>query len=58
VLFQTLQVAFVNFVSADVEFECPIIKVVHNRANKDFNEMGVIVKGTIVEVDSEPFKTW
>ena len=47
-----------NFVSVDVEFECPILKVVQNKANKDFNEMGVIVKGTIVEVDSKPFKTW
>ena len=46
------------FVSTDVEFECPILKVVYNKANKDFNEMGVMVKGTIVEVDSNPFKTW
>ncbi|KAJ7389091.1 40S ribosomal protein [Desmophyllum pertusum] len=44
--------------SLDVELECPILKVVHNTANKDFNEMGVVVKGTIVEVDSNPFKTW
>lgn len=62
-LFESLQVAhrcFISstFVSADVEFECPILKVVHNQANKDFNEMGVVVKGTIVEVDSKPFKTW
>ncbi|KAL9961820.1 hypothetical protein ACROYT_G030846 [Oculina patagonica] len=44
--------------SLDVEFECPILKVVYNKANRDFNEMGVMVKGTIVEVDSNPFKTW
>lgn len=44
--------------SLDVEFECPILKVVHSKANKDFNEMGIIVKGTIVEVDSKPFKNW
>jgi len=48
----------IYFVSTDVEFECPILKVVHSKANKDFNEMGIIVKGTIVEVDSKPFKNW
>ena len=48
----------IYFVSTDVEFECPILKVVQSKANKDFNEMGVIVKGTIVEVDSKPFKNW
>jgi len=44
--------------SLDVEFECPILKVVHNTANDNFNRLGVMVKGTIVEVDSNPFKTW
>ncbi|RMX47148.1 hypothetical protein pdam_00016207 [Pocillopora damicornis] len=42
----------------DVEFECRIISVVHNTAHKDFNQEGVMVKGTIVEVDPSPFKTW
>lgn len=44
--------------SLDVEFECPILKVVHNTANDNFNKNGVMVKGTIVEIDSNPFKTW
>ena len=43
---------------ADVEFECPILKVVHNTANDNFTKNGVMVKGTIVEIDSNPFKTW
>lgn len=43
---------------ADVEFECPILKVVHNTANDNFTKNGVMVKGTIVEIDSHPFKTW
>ena len=42
----------------DVEFECPILKVVHNTANDNFTKNGVMVKGTIVEVDSNPFKNW
>ena len=42
----------------DVEFECPILKVVHNTANENFTKNGVMVKGTIVEVDSNPFKNW
>lgn len=46
------------FSSLDVEFECPILKVVHNTANDNFTKLGVMVKGTIVEVDSSPFKTW
>jgi len=48
----------VLFICTDVEFECPILKVVHNTANDNFNRLGVMVKGTIVEVDSNPFKTW
>ncbi|XP_074607488.1 small ribosomal subunit protein eS8-like [Acropora palmata] len=44
--------------SLDVEFECPILKVVHNTANDNFTKNGVMVKGTIVEIDSNPFKTW
>ena len=46
------------FVYTDVEFQCPILNVVHNTANDNFNKNGVMVKGTIVEVDSNPFKTW
>ena len=42
----------------DVEFECPILKVVHNTANDNFTKNGVMIKGTIVEVDSNPFKNW
>ena len=42
----------------DVEFECPVLKVVHNTANENFTKNGVMVKGTIVEVDSNPFKNW
>ena len=47
-----------NLASTDVEFECPILKVVHNTANDNFTKNGVMVKGTIVEVDSNPFKNW
>ena len=46
------------FVYTDVEFECPILNVVHNTANDNFNKNGVMVKGTIVQVDCNPFKTW
>ena len=49
---------FVLFIFVDVEFECRIISVVHNTAHKDFNQEGVMVKGTIVEVDPSPLKTW
>ena len=48
----------VCFLFADVEFNCPILKVVHNTANDNFTKNGVMVKGTIVEVDSNSFKTW
>ena len=44
--------------SQEVEFQTPILDVLFNTAHKDFTERKIMVRGTIVEVDGQPFKTW
>lgn len=43
---------------ADVEYVSPILRVVHSSANKNFPCQGIMVKGTIVEIDGSKFKEW
>ena len=45
------------FVS-DIEFETPILDVLYNVAHKHFTERKIMVRGTVIEVDGEPFMTW
>ncbi|XP_028400159.1 40S ribosomal protein S8-like isoform X2 [Dendronephthya gigantea] len=44
--------------SQDIEFETPILDVLYNTAHKHFNERKIMVQGTVIEVDGEPFKAW
>ncbi|CAB4035586.1 40S ribosomal S8 [Paramuricea clavata] len=44
--------------SQEIEFQTPILDVLYNMAHKDFTSRKIMVRGTVVEVDGEPFKTW
>ena len=46
------------FFHLDIEFKTSILDVLHNAAHKDFTERKIMVRGSIVEVDGEPFKNW
>ena len=45
-------------INADIQLETPIVKVVHNVANKDFTRQRIMVKGTVVQIDADVFKSW
>ncbi|XP_031572880.1 40S ribosomal protein S8-B-like [Actinia tenebrosa] len=44
--------------SLGVDLETPIVSVIHSYANKQHVHKNVIVKGSIVQIDANPFKTW
>ena len=52
--------SFLNifYFSLDIEFQTPILDVLYNAAHKDFTARRIMVRGTVVEVDGEPFKNW